>query len=86
MDDIDGIIQERGSKYGPATIQFDVAQQIKHEFRCSPNWIKLPKLHREALDMIATKLSRILVGDFNYVDHWDDIAGYARVVSERLPK
>ncbi len=39
-------------------------------------------VHREALDMIALKLSRILSGQANFKDHWDDIAGYAKLASE----
>jgi hypothetical protein len=38
----------------------------------------------EALEMIAHKIGRILSGDPNHQDHWDDIAGYAKLVSERL--
>jgi hypothetical protein len=34
------------------------------------------------LIMISTKLSRILVGDPSFVDHWADIAGYCERVIE----
>ena len=30
-----------------------------------------------AVRMIVHKLRRILIGDSNFADHWDDIAGYA---------
>lgn len=30
-----------------------------------------------ALDMILLKIARIVCGDPNFDDHWDDIAGYA---------
>jgi hypothetical protein len=39
---------------------------------------------REALDMIAHKIGRILNGDPNYADSWVDIAGYAKLVADRL--
>jgi hypothetical protein len=39
---------------------------------------------REALDMIAHKIARIINGDPDYADSWVDIAGYATLVSERL--
>lgn len=39
-------------------------------------------VYREALDMIAVKISRILSGQSDFVDHWDDIMGYARLASE----
>lgn len=39
---------------------------------------------REALDMILHKLGRIVAGDATFRDHWDDIAGYATLVANRL--
>ena len=38
----------------------------------------------EALDMICHKIARIINGDPNHLDSWQDIAGYARLVAERL--
>lgn len=39
---------------------------------------------REALEMIAHKIARILNGDPNYADSWVDIAGYAKLIADRL--
>lgn len=39
---------------------------------------------REALEMIAHKIGRILNGDPDYADSWRDIAGYAQLVCDRL--
>ena len=39
---------------------------------------------RESIHMILVKLSRILYGKHDHVDHWDDIAGYATLVVNRL--
>lgn len=41
---------------------------------------------REALEMIAHKIGRILAGDPDFRDHWDDIAGYAKLVADRCTK
>jgi hypothetical protein len=38
----------------------------------------------EAIEMIATKLSRIVNGNPDKADSWDDIAGYAQLVSDRI--
>lgn len=38
----------------------------------------------EALEMIAHKVGRILNGDPAYSDSWVDIAGYAKLVADRL--
>lgn len=43
----------------------------------------LTDVQRESIDLIATKLARICCGDPNHRDHWDDIAGYATLVSQR---
>ena len=39
---------------------------------------------REAIDMIIHKLGRIINGNPDKVDHWTDIAGYAKLVADRL--
>ena len=39
---------------------------------------------REALEMICTKMARIINGDPTYADNWLDIAGYAKLVADRL--
>jgi len=38
----------------------------------------------EALDMICSKISRIVNGDPDYDDSWVDIAGYAQLIVNRL--
>lgn len=38
----------------------------------------------EALDMIFHKIGRIVAGDANFVDHWDDMAGYSTLVAKIL--
>ena len=38
----------------------------------------------EALEMIATKVSRIVNGNPDDIDQWHDIAGYATLIADRL--
>jgi hypothetical protein len=38
----------------------------------------------EALEMILQKIARILCGNPNFKDHWDDIIGYASRISEQF--
>jgi hypothetical protein len=57
-----------------------VSQQIKSSMREGVNWgsLSLHPAGREALDMIAHKMARILSGsDPHDFQHWEDIAGYA---------
>ena len=44
----------------------------------------LPHPHRMALYMIASKMARIVNGDFNYRDNWHDIGGYSKLVEDLL--
>lgn len=76
---IEELIEERGSTHGDWYQQSAKAQGIKKELQTSVNWNNLSNSHKDALEMIAVKLSRILTGDPDEADHWDDIAGYARL-------
>jgi hypothetical protein len=38
----------------------------------------------EALEMIAHKIGRIIAGDPDFDDHWDDIAGYAKIANKEF--
>lgn len=43
---------------------------------------ELPTTHRMALYMIASKIARIVNGDFNHFDSWHDIGGYAKLIED----
>ena len=79
-------IDARKQKYGDFKAQAAIAQNIKASYAGSENWEELPDDMRESLDSIATKISRILNGDFCQPDSWHDIAGYAMLVEDRLRK
>ena len=42
----------------------------------------LPYTHRMALYMIASKMARIVNGDFNSIDGWHDIGGYSKLIED----
>lgn len=42
----------------------------------------LPHPHRMALYMIASKMARIVNGDFNHKDSWHDIGGYSKLIED----
>lgn len=44
----------------------------------------LPHTHRMALYMIASKMARIVNGDFNHLDSWHDIGGYAKLIEKLI--
>jgi hypothetical protein len=41
---------------------------------------------KEGIEMIEHKLCRILCGDPNFRDHWQDITGYAMRVLEAIDR
>lgn len=85
-DDIDAVLAERGSRYGEFHKHAEITQEIKHAIRQGPSFTRLEDDMVEALDMIAHKIGRIVNGDPHYADSWVDIAGYAKLVADRLPK
>ena len=81
---VDDTLRARGARYGSLEVNGHVAQNLKAQFRTTPNWNSLGVDQQEALDVIASKIARILTGDSSYSDNWHDIAGYARLVDNRL--
>lgn len=81
---IDDILTERGARYGAFATHAAISQALEDVMRATPGWAKLPADAKEALKMNVHKAARILNGDPNYADSWDDIAGYARLVADRI--
>ena len=84
MNDLNQILTERGGRYGLFAEHAAIAQRLKGTMVTQPKWLHLAADQREALEMIAHKVARILNGDPDYVDSWIDIAGYAQLVADRL--
>ncbi|MEY4910070.1 MAG: hypothetical protein RL260_3788 [Pseudomonadota bacterium] len=80
----DAIITERGMRYGPFAGHAAITQSLKDEMAGTEGWSRLSPPQREALEMIAHKIGRILNGDPNYDDSWVDIAGYAQLIVREL--
>jgi hypothetical protein len=81
-DNIEALLHERNKTHGSFADNAACSQQIKGLFHTARAWNGLHDVHREVLDMIAVKLSRILSGQAGFADHWNDIAGYATLASE----
>jgi hypothetical protein len=81
---IDEVLTERGKRYGLFKDHANVTQQLKNViFGFNPS-LRLEADQKEALEMIAHKIGRIINGDPDYADSWVDIAGYAKLVADRL--
>lgn len=75
---IEALIAERDKTHGNWSKQAQCAQSLKNCIRIAQEPIRtLSKQQWEALDMICVKISRIVCGNPNEKDHWDDIIGYA---------
>lgn len=73
------ILANRQKTHGNFLENANLSQSIKDVMRSSINWEKLTDMQKESLEMIALKISRILSGDKDFRDHWDDVVGYARL-------
>jgi len=80
------LVAERGTTHGDWDAHATCVQDLKDELsthlrkRSRP----LTAMQLEALHMILHKIGRIVAGDPNFKDHWDDIAGYAKITADRL--
>jgi hypothetical protein len=86
MSNIDNTLNERGSRYGDFEDHAFITQDLKAVMQETPNWDLLKADQKEALEMTAHKIGRILNGDPNYIDSWHDIIGYIRLVEQRLER
>jgi hypothetical protein len=91
MPERDPLLEEREKTHGSFARNAEISQSLKQVMhgtysrggaKFGTAYGQLNEVHAEALDMIALKLSRILSGQANHKDHWDDIAGYAKLATE----
>ena len=84
---VDATLAERGSRYGKFKDHAEITQKLKRAIFRHMNTVSRVDLaadQLEALEMICHKIGRIVNGDPDYVDSWVDIAGYAKLVADRL--
>lgn len=82
MPEVD--LGERKKTHGDFSVHARITRGLKAVIKDDRS--RLLPIHAEAIDMILHKIGRICAGDPNVHDHWDDIAGYARITSERIPR
>lgn len=84
MGKILDILEEREATHGDFEMKAIFIQEIMENISGLYDWKNMSADQKEAIHMILVKLSRIIYGDANHIDHWDDIAGYAELVATRL--
>lgn len=83
------LIAERGKTHGRYKDHAYCTQQLKivlrHNLaqREARNQPRLTNGQLESLEMILHKIGRIVAGDPNFQDHWDDLAGYAKIANDK---
>ena len=80
------VLDARAEQYGSFMQSSDTVIRIKGIIHnaVARNEVHLYPDQLQALDMIATKISRIVHGNPNHLDSWIDIAGYATLVADRI--
>ena len=81
------ILNQRTKDYGDFKEFSYLSQDLKQRVNLSLyNREPMNEYKREALSMILHKIARIVNGNENKIDSWQDIAGYATLVVEQLEK
>lgn len=85
-DEVDETLDARAVDYGKFIEGAEVMQMLKRVVLNALNNRDKTLAHdqAEAMDMIIHKIGRIVNGNPDVVDHWLDIAGYAKLVADRL--
>jgi hypothetical protein len=89
---LEATLQQRGQTHGDYTDHARISQELKatvaHELdlRKSRGQPPLEATARESIDMILHKIARVIAGEWDEPDHWQDIAGYATITEKRIKK
>ena len=84
--DVDEVLDQRAVDYGKFKDGAELMQGIKRLMaeHAQKHGKTFADDQWEALEMIVHKIGRIVNGNPDKVDHWTDIAGYAKLIADRL--
>ena len=84
--DVDEVLDQRAVDYGKFKDGAELMQALKRTLaaHAQRHGKTFADDQWEALEMIVHKIGRIVNGNPDKVDHWTDIAGYAKLVADRL--
>lgn len=80
---INKILEQRKKTHGDFNTHAQISQELKAVL-WKYNYQDLTPQQCESLEMICHKIARILNGNPNHKDHWDDVGGYAALISNEL--
>lgn len=81
---IETILANREKTHGAYREQAKLAQNLKRMLRNTRNWEKMDFDQAQSMEAFCDKISRILNGNNDEIDHWQDISGYASLVVREL--
>jgi hypothetical protein len=84
VQEIDSTLSERRTRYGEFHEHARITQAIKAAMQSGRSWSACTDSQKEALEMVAHKIGRIVNGDPGYLDSWHDMIGYTRLVEKEL--
>jgi hypothetical protein len=80
----EALLAERMTTHGEYTEHARCTQRLLRVLMAERRYEELPDTMKESLHLICHKMARVVTGNPNHADHWDDIAGYAKLISQRL--
>jgi len=81
---IEAMLVERGAKYGDYVEGTQIAIRLFAAATDAPGFKRMDPGQQYAMFMFCAKMARLLNGDPNHRDSWEDIAGYATCVLNTL--
>lgn len=86
IDIVGTITSERERTHGNFRDHARCTQRLKAVLRDELEIVgkTLTMEQQEALDMIFHKIGRVVAGDADFIDHWNDLAGYSTLVARIL--
>ena len=84
MSEINNTLNERGERYGKFKDVASTTYALQEILRDAKSYKHMSDDQVIALDMICNKMARIVNGDFNFIESWHDISGYATLVEQEL--
>lgn len=69
----------RGPVHGNFAEGAGITQSIMDMLSKASSWPRMNAAQKESVHMVIHKVHRIVTGNPNHQDHWDDIAGYAHL-------
>lgn len=86
MSTVDKILAERPSKHGEFEENSRCTWAIVRALEAERNWTTLSDTQKHTLYMVSHKMARIVTGNPDIPEHWEDIEGYAKCITNRMEK